>query len=75
MTDSAATEVPAVEPIPLGVMPKRLADVRRCGELRDAILRYVQGGWPLPTEWVTEYNDLIDSIWRTYGTKDRQDPT
>ena len=55
----------AVKP-PLGVCPKDIWErnnrVDRLNEVRGAIARYYDAGLKIKTEWVEEYNELIESV-------------
>lgn len=35
----------------------------RCNDLKNAILRYAEANLPIHIEWVTEYNDLLKTIY------------
>jgi len=47
---------------PIGVVPRLIHNEmvmeNRMKALSDAINRYTKAKLPIPTEWVTEYNDL-----------------
>lgn len=49
---------------PIGLMPKKLHDEQvkeeRLREVSDAIHRYQKAGKKFPTEWVEEYNELLN---------------
>lgn len=45
---------------PLGIIPKCIHDEMRLRELRECIANYMQAGFPLLTEWIEEYNELIE---------------
>lgn len=47
---------------PLGVKPKFIWDEERIKELKGAILRYIDSNWPIPLEFVEEYNDLTETM-------------
>jgi hypothetical protein len=47
---------------PLGVMPEKIWKSKRMQDLYDAILRYMQAGYPIPEEWVKEYNKLHEEV-------------
>jgi hypothetical protein len=49
----------AEEP-PLGLRPRFLAEESRLIEVWEAISRYLQAGYPLPIEWIEEYNELAE---------------
>jgi hypothetical protein len=44
---------------PIGLLPRSIADDARRFEVAAAILRYVEAGYPLPQEWVDEYNEPV----------------
>ena len=45
---------------PLGLLPKYIHDDRRLDEVSKAIKRYANELFPLKTEWIEEYNELIN---------------
>lgn len=45
---------------PLGVKPIWVLEVHRIMELKSAIKRYMEANYPVPDEWVSEYNELIE---------------
>lgn len=45
---------------PIGLMPRRIHEKNRLADVREAILRYLQDGWPINPEWVEEYNQLVE---------------
>lgn len=51
---------------PLGIIPKKINDelvkLERLNELSNAIARYYEAGLKINPDWITEYNDLVDSI-------------
>lgn len=57
------TKAKMVKP-PIGVIPKKVyyeAVVnQRIEDLADAMKRYFDAGYAIPTEWVEEYNGLIE---------------
>ena len=44
---------------PLGLVPRRLHDSRRVGEILEALSRYNEAGKPVPQEWLDELNEKI----------------
>lgn len=54
---------------PLGIMPKWVWLEKRKKELREAIERYMISLYPVPEEWVDEYNELIRIINKSKGDK------
>jgi len=47
---------------PLGLAPKWLIQEKRRNEISEAMSRYLTAGLKVPTEWVEEYNELVESI-------------
>ena len=47
---------------PLGAPPKFVRDGLRISELKEAIIRFLQSNWPIPEEFVTEYNQLAEAL-------------
>lgn len=43
---------------PLGLKPRYIAEAHRMYEIKDAAMRYMDAGYPLPDEWIAEYNEL-----------------
>lgn len=43
---------------PLGLKPRYIAEVQREVEIVNAVKRYMDAGYPLPDEWIAEYNEL-----------------
>lgn len=52
-------QTPANKP-PLGIKPRRIHDEERVRELRACIARYMQAGYHLDPDWVSEYNEIIE---------------
>lgn len=44
---------------PLGVMPRTLWDGSRRKDLAQAMRRFLDAGYAIPPEWITEYNELL----------------
>ncbi|WP_424766308.1 hypothetical protein [Paenibacillus sp. sgz302251] len=44
---------------PIGIIPRYLWDKQRAVGLKEAIERYINEGFPVPPEWIEEYNELI----------------
>lgn len=57
---------------PYGIIPKKFfveqVQQERLNQLRGAIARYYEAGYKINTEWIEEYNELIDSL----NTKDEK---
>lgn len=51
-----------VERPPLGLRPKYIHTKCRISEIGAAIERYMEAGYPIPVEWMTEYNELIKKL-------------
>ena len=47
---------------PIGLRPRVASDADRMIEIKEAILRFADAFYPIPYEWVLEYNDLADKI-------------
>ncbi|MEK5395991.1 hypothetical protein [Paenibacillus sp. FSL K6-2859] len=45
---------------PLGLKPRYIAEAPRMYEIKDAVVRYMDAGLPVPTEWLAEYNELAE---------------
>ncbi|WP_419884857.1 hypothetical protein [Paenibacillus sp. B-A-8] len=43
---------------PLGLRPRYIAEAQRMDEIKDAVKRYMDAGYPLPDEWIAEYNEI-----------------
>lgn len=53
--DETATEYNAP---PLGLVPRHIREQKRITEIKEAIERYIEAGYAIPVEWITEYNEL-----------------
>ena len=51
-----------VEKPPLGLKPTRIVQKHRLQEIDDAIIRFVEANYPIPTEWLIERNELIEAL-------------
>lgn len=47
---------------PLGVMPKEVWDRKRQQDLAEAMVRYLEAGMKIPSEWIKEYNEISDGL-------------
>ena len=47
---------------PLGVTPKFVLEARRFNELKEAIGRYIEANWPIPSEILWEYNAMANRL-------------
>ena len=52
----------ALSELPVGIMPKKVWDLRRMADLEAAIYRYFDAGLDVPSEWIDEY-DYIRNYW------------
>ena len=46
---------------PLGLKPKYIHEAERKQEICDAMMRYAEAKMPVPVEWVSELNGLLNS--------------
>lgn len=47
---------------PLGVTPKFVLEERRFNELKEAIGRFLEANWPIPSEILWEYNHMAGKL-------------
>lgn len=47
---------------PIGIKPKHIHDEERIRDLSSAAVRYLQARFPIPMEWIEEYNQLLEVI-------------
>lgn len=47
---------------PIGLMPKKLWIEERYILVKHAIQRYMESNIEVPTEWMEEYNELVNQI-------------
>lgn len=47
---------------PIGVTPKFVLEERRFNELKEAIGRYIEANWPIPSEILWEYNAMANRL-------------
>mgnify|MGYP003441492844 FL=1 len=52
----------AVEKPPLGIKPTNIWLSERINDLIAAMGRYTEAGYPVPIEWVIEYNKHVHDI-------------
>ena len=50
----------------IGITPRWLLDEKREIELRQAIERYIEAGYPIPMEWYQEWNEIIERLSKFY---------
>lgn len=46
---------------PLGLIPKRYWNLKRHQEVLIAIYRYLEEDYPIPLEWINEYNEFSEN--------------
>lgn len=51
-----------VEKPPLGLLPRRMHDLKRMQSIDEAIRRYTERRMVIPLEWVKEYNQLCAAV-------------
>lgn len=47
---------------PLGLKPRKFVDEDRLREVQGAMVRYYDANKPMPLEWITEYNELVERL-------------
>jgi hypothetical protein len=47
---------------PLGLIPRYIHEERRYEDVRSAIMERLAQNYPVPPEWIKEYNDLLQRI-------------
>lgn len=47
---------------PLGLMPKFIWEQQRLYELKGALARFLDANYPLPQEFVDEFNELVGKL-------------
>jgi hypothetical protein len=52
----------AADKPPLGIMPRHIWESKRILELICTFDRYLNANYPLPIEWVEEYNYLLGRL-------------
>ena len=65
--DLEGTEM--IEKPPIGLTPRFIHDQHRTTEIGEAIIRYLQGDYPIPIEWVEEYNELLGKGYTRKGAE------
>lgn len=65
---SIKDDIKCINDIPIGITPhniwKRDVIYKRAMEIYEAIERYKNAEIEIPQEWITEYNQLRDSIYK-----------
>lgn len=51
---------------PIGITPRWLLDEEREIEIRRAITRYTDAGYPIPIEWYEELNEIVERLSKFY---------
>lgn len=64
-----APPMPHVKP-PLGLTPRYVHDEWRFKDIKAAIIRRAEGDASIKTEWIEEYNELLEKRKERYGEKD-----
>lgn len=54
---------------PIGITPRWLLDEEREIEIREAITRYTEAGYPVPIEWYQELNEITERLSSFYHMK------
>lgn len=52
---------------PVGIIPRYIRDEKRMNEIEEAITEYMKVAYPIPVEWIKEYNELCQTIKRGRG--------
>lgn len=47
---------------PIGVTPKFILEEQRFNELKEAIGRFLEANWPIPSEILWEYNHMAGKL-------------
>ncbi len=47
---------------PIGIEPKNIWESRRFQNLQSAIERYNEAMFPIPVEWIEEYNEFVNRL-------------
>lgn len=51
---------------PIGITPRWLLDEERETEIREAVARYTEAGYPVPVEWYQELNEITERLSKIY---------
>ena len=51
----------AIRP-PLGAIPRFIVEERRINDLKDAFVRFMDANYPIPQEFIDEYNELVNKL-------------
>ena len=46
---------------PLGLMPRKIWNIQRAGDIFEAMCRYSKAQKPIPLEWIEELEDIFRS--------------
>jgi hypothetical protein len=52
---------------PIGVTPRFVHDRQRLQEIKNAVSAYMETGFPIPVEWIKEYNELSQTMKKGRG--------
>lgn len=52
---------------PVGIMPRFVHDRQRLKEIKNAVNAYMETEFPMPVEWIIEYNELCQSMKKGRG--------
>ena len=44
---------------PIGLKPRFIHDASRLKEITEACSRFMEASYPIPTEWIDEYNEIV----------------
>lgn len=47
---------------PLGLIPRHVWRDKRICDIREACFRYFRANQQIPSEWITEHNDLMKEV-------------
>lgn len=53
---------PELKKPPIGLMPRKIHSINRIVDIKEAIQRYTEANLCIPTEWVEEYNELMEEV-------------
>ena len=51
-----------ISPPPIGLMPRKLWNLKRAGNIYEAMKRYNDAGYKIPDEWFEEFEKLEKEI-------------
>ena len=47
---------------PLGAIPRFIMEERRINDLKAAFVRFMDANYPIPQEFIDEYNELVNKL-------------